>query len=113
LTDGDIDFAMAEVAAFQERYWLNLAKNHKQDRVVCNGNHYVMHELGKGCGFGGAGFRVIWLDVSKPAAHCNLSAQGRVPMWMREHIPDNAARIIQDKTNYRNDNDGHEDEIPH
>lgn len=112
LTAGDIDFAMAEVAAFQDRYWLDLAKAHKHDRVVCNGLHYTMHELGKGCGFGGKGFRVIWLDASKPPAHCNLSAQGRVPLWIRDRIPDNAASITEDN-NYGTNNDGHKDEIAH
>lgn len=53
-------------------------------------NHYVVHELGVGCGYDGDAFEVIWLDESRPPLVCNLSGQGTVPAWIRERLPDNA-----------------------
>lgn len=79
--------AEAEVAAFARAYWVDLDAECVGSRVISEGEHYVMHELGTGAGFGGAAFEVTWLDGRAPTV-CNLSGQGRVPAWMRERMPD-------------------------
>ncbi|MBA9847879.1 MULTISPECIES: hypothetical protein [Burkholderiaceae] len=95
LTAADIEQEKAKVIESHRRYWKELAERN-EGRVVCNGIHYTMHELGKGIGFGGQAFLVRWLDADKSPTRCNLSYQGRVPAWMRGVLPDNAASI-QDK----------------
>lgn len=75
-------------------YWTGLAGADVL-RVIRNGQHYVAHELGVGIGFGGGAFRVEWLAPDREPTVCNLSVQGRIPVWMRDKLPDNA-RAIED-----------------
>lgn len=95
LNEADIAREEAEIVEFQKAYWRDLAARHAADAVIVRGEHYVAHELGIGIGFGGRAFRVIWLSAERPGLLCNLSAQGRVPAWMRDQLPDNAASIAE------------------
>lgn len=90
ITQAEIEAMKAEAIASNRAFWLNLTVEHKGDGIIANGNHYVAHELGVGCGFYGRGFKVTWLDPMRPSMICNLSAQGTVPGWLRPHLPDNA-----------------------
>ncbi|MDF6406813.1 hypothetical protein NMT76_25070, partial [Escherichia coli] len=76
-------------------YWAELAEATDIQRVICQGVHYNWDALGQGIGFGGQAFRVEWLDADREPTECNLFAQGRIPVWMREKLPDNA-RSIED-----------------
>lgn len=75
---------------FTRNYWTNLLDTVSECRVVHNGIHYVAHPSGVGRGFGGRQFRINWLDAALAPTVCNLSVQGKVPLWMRDRIPDNA-----------------------
>jgi hypothetical protein len=92
-TDEEISNRKAESVAFHRRYWLDLAEKSLGTRVVVKGTHYTMHAISEGIGFGGRAYIVTWLDPNKPPTLCNLSAQGAVPAWMREGIPDNASSV--------------------
>lgn len=97
LTDSAIEREKAEVLDGHKAYWLDLAQLDDSRRVVEQGHHYFMHELGEGIGFGGRAFRVVWLDQSRSVALCNLSSQGPVPAWMRDRLPDNAASVSEER----------------
>jgi hypothetical protein len=93
----DETFARIEQAKSDElkrlnSYWTDLAEAPVR-RVIIRGYHSVAHDLGEGVGFGGAAFRVKWMAPDREPTVCNLSAQGRIPSWMREKLPDNALAI--------------------
>lgn len=109
-----IERAKSDALAQLVSYWNDLAGADVQ-RVIHDGQHYVAHELGVGIGFGGRAFRVEWLAPDREPTVCNLSAQGHIPAWMRDKLPDNA-RVIED-LGYRVDpfpaaNDGVDDDQP-
>lgn len=87
-----IELAKVESLEHLRSYWESLAKQ-PVERVIHKGQHFVIHELGLGIGFGGRAFTIEWLDADRPPTTCNLSSQGRVPSWMRDKLPDNA-RVI-------------------
>lgn len=95
MTPAEVEAQKSEIIAGHKQYWNNLATTCKDSRVVIGGSHYVWHTLGTGSGFGGASFKVCWLDADKEPLICNLSAQGRVPAYMRSEIPDNAASVAE------------------
>lgn len=81
-----------------ESYWNDLADADDVERVIHNGVHYTQHPIVKGirfAGFGNQAFRVDWLASDREPTICNLFAQGRIPMWLRDKLPDNA-RSIED-----------------
>jgi hypothetical protein len=92
MTDADIRGELAKVRESSQAYWHELSAQRAAERVIHAGDHFVMHELG-GPGFGGARFRVHWVDSKRAAVECTLPAQGPVPAWIRPQLPDNAARI--------------------
>lgn len=92
--DVKIELAKEESLAHLRSYWQELAEAPVR-RVIRDGEHYVMHELGEGIGFGGRAFRIGWLTPGQEPTICNLSGQGRIPVWMRTRLPDNA-RVIED-----------------
>lgn len=109
-----IERAKAEALERLDSYWSELADAPVR-RVILKGEHYVTHELGVGIGFGGQAFRVEWLAPDQEPTVCNLSAQGRIPVWMRDKLPDNV-RAIED-LGYRVDpspasDDGLDDDQP-
>ncbi len=89
-----IDQAKARALDQLVSYWRDLAAAPVL-RVIHKGEHYTRHELGKGIGFAGEVFRVEWLAADQEPTVCNLFAQGRIPTWMRDELPDNA-RSIED-----------------
>ncbi len=90
-----IERAKSDAVSQLESYWAELAEATDIQRVICQGVHYTWDSLGQGIGFGGQAFRVEWLDADREPTECNLFAQGRIPVWMREKLPDNA-RSIED-----------------
>jgi len=88
-----IEQAKSDALAQLTTYWNDLAGADVL-RVIRGGEHYVAHELGLGIGFGGGAFRVEWLAPDREPTVCNLSAQGRIPAWMRAKLPDNAHAIV-------------------
>lgn len=92
--DKQIDRAKADALDQLTSYWRDLAAAPVR-RVIYQGQHYTRHELGEGIGFGGEAFRVVWLDAEQEPTVCNLFVQGRIPVWMRDKLPDNA-RSIED-----------------
>lgn len=89
-----IERAKSDAVAQLVAYWNDLAGADIL-HVIHDGEHFVAHELGVGIGFGGGAFRVAWLAPDREPTVCNLSAQGRIPVWMRDKLPDNA-RAIED-----------------
>ena len=90
VTEVEIEAMKAEAIDSNRAYWLDLTAMYKDTRIIGNGNHYVAHELGVGCGFNGRAFRVAWLDADRLPLTCNLSTQGEIPGWLRPQFPDNA-----------------------
>lgn len=89
-SDEEIETAKAEAVAFSKQYWEDLLERCAHVRVVQRGMHHVAHPVGVGIGFNGQAFRIHWLDSSLAPTVCNLSAQGPIPAWMRDKMPDNA-----------------------
>lgn len=85
-----IEAIKARAAAFHQTYWRELMSTHSTTRVVRNGEHFVVHEVGTSPGFGGRIFKVDWFDKGRVPTVCNLSGQGTVPAWLRDELPDNA-----------------------
>lgn len=80
-------FTVADAIVSDRAFWLDLTA--RVDSIISNGEHYVAHELGGG-GFNGRAFRVDWIDTSRSPLICNLSGQGKIPVWLRPKLPDNA-----------------------
>ena len=87
---GEIEKMEADAAAQHRAYWEQLATGQGDRRVVVGGHHFVAHDFGVGTGFGGEVFRVQWHDGGRVPLTCHLSAQGKVPGWLRPQLPDNA-----------------------
>lgn len=94
-SESEIDTKKIEIVASSKEYWEDLADKHQERRVVVDGRHLVSHDLGTGAGFGGRSFQVDWIDPGRKSLICNLSAQGSVPAWIRDRIPDNALRVTE------------------
>ncbi len=92
-TRARIERAKSDAVAQLTAYWNELASADVL-RVIHEGQHYVAHELGVGIGFGGGAFRVEWLAPDREPTVCNLSAQGRIPAWMRAKLADNARAVV-------------------
>lgn len=86
----DIAAELSQMVDFAKAYWTDLLNRCADRRVIQDGEHFVLHALGAGCGFSGRSFRVQWLDRQRASLVCNLSGQGRVPAWIRDRLPDNA-----------------------
>lgn len=84
---------MNQPAAVEKSYWLELANDQMVDRVIFEGVHYTIDELGTGPGFGGQAFRIDWMDEQRAAVTCNLFLQGEIPDWIRNRLADNARAV--------------------
>lgn len=90
VTEAQIESMKAQAIANHRAFWIDLTTTHKDTSIIANGNHFVAHELGTG-GFSGSRFNVAWLDPARSPLICNMSTQGRIPGWLRPHLPDNAS----------------------
>lgn len=86
---------VAEVAASSRQYWEDLVQRDPLTRIVLDGCHHTLHELGTTAGYGGKVFEVRWLDPSRAPAIGHLWQQGRIPAWVRPQLPDNAAELVE------------------
>lgn len=89
-TDDEIESQKLTLVERHRTFWLELLDQFSGNSIICDGHHYVSHDLGSGMGFYGEAFRVDWLDTTRPPLVCNLSTQGPIPGWLRPQLPDNA-----------------------
>lgn len=90
VTGAQLQLELVNARARLQGYWQELAERAPEARVVANGRHYTIHPLGEGVGFGGRAFEVRRRGESQAPFVCNLSAQGKVPAWIRAQLPDSA-----------------------
>jgi len=90
-------FTEAQIQAFKgwtqeayKTYWRNLIASRRDQHVVYEGTHFVLHEAGARLGYGGPVYKVDWFDKRRAPTLCNLADQRKVPAWLRAELPDNA-----------------------
>lgn len=89
-TDEEIEQEKAERLESTKAYWEKFLQPYAETRIVQDGVHHVAHPVETGIGYGGKKFRINWLNKDLAPSICTLSTQGRIPVWMRSQMPDNA-----------------------